>query len=224
MSRCNSGPTRRTDSSVRVYDDTPALGIPTVAPRHPGGALVTDVASAGRGLSRRRIDQVLGGAPAKRALLRAGGPIAKGVRRHAGCRDRRRQRHRPATAMAFAGQGAQVVVSDIDGAAAAETAAAITDAGAGPSLCGRRGRRRRRRALRGPGSSAIHGFPDIVVNNAGIRIAGPFLDTPADQFDRVLDVNLGGVVNCRRAFARRLVARGPAGMSSTSRRWRPTPR
>jgi NAD(P)-dependent dehydrogenase (short-subunit alcohol dehydrogenase family) len=53
--------------------------------------------------------------------------------------------------------------------------------------------------------------PDIVVNNAGIGQAGAFLDTPAGQWDRVLDVNLGGVVNGCRSFAERLVERGIGG-------------
>src|SRR5947209_10514984 len=59
--------------------------------------------------------------------------------------------------------------------------------------------------------SAAHGVPDIVVNNAGIGHAGGFLDTPAGEFDRVLDINLGGVVNGCRAFGRRLVERGTGG-------------
>ena len=50
-----------------------------------------------------------------------------------------------------------------------------------------------------------------MVNNAGIGQAGNFLDTPAEQFDRVLDVNLGGVVNGCRAFGRRLAERGTGG-------------
>ena len=54
-------------------------------------------------------------------------------------------------------------------------------------------------------------MPDIVVNNAGVGQAGVFLDTPAEQFDRVLDINLGGVVNGCRAFGRRLVERGTGG-------------
>ena len=58
---------------------------------------------------------------------------------------------------------------------------------------------------------AEHGVPDIVVNNAGIGQAGEFLDTPADQWERVLDVNLGGVVNGCRAFGKRLVERGTGG-------------
>ena len=58
---------------------------------------------------------------------------------------------------------------------------------------------------------ADHGVPDVIVNNAGIGVAGAFLDIPAEEFDRVLDVNLGGVVNGCRAFARRLVERGTGG-------------
>ena len=54
-------------------------------------------------------------------------------------------------------------------------------------------------------------MPDIVVNNAGIGQAGSFLDTPAQEWDRVLDVNLGGVVNGCRSFAQRMVDRGPGG-------------
>lgn len=116
-----------------------------------------------------------------------------------------------ATAMAFAAEGAEVVVSDIDGSAAAETATAINDAGglAHPYVVdvADAGAVERYAAQ----VCAEHGVPDIVVNNAGIGVAGPFLDTPAEEFDRVLDVNLGGVVNCCRAFAGRLVARGTGG-------------
>jgi len=115
------------------------------------------------------------------------------------------------TAFAFAREGAEVVVSDIDEAAVKETAAEIaarggvahayvldvSDADAVEAFAER--------------VTAEHGLPDIVVNNAGIGHAGRFLDTPAEQFDRVLDVNLGGVVNGCRSFARRLVERGTGG-------------
>ncbi|EUA31075.1 short chain dehydrogenase family protein [Mycobacterium xenopi 3993] len=66
---------------------------------------------------------------------------------------------------------------------------------------------------------AEHGVPDIVVNNAGIGQAGRFLDTPPEQFDRVLDVNFGGVVNGCRAFARGWSRAAPADTSSMSPRW-----
>jgi NAD(P)-dependent dehydrogenase (short-subunit alcohol dehydrogenase family) len=115
------------------------------------------------------------------------------------------------TAFAFAREGAEVVVSDIDEAAVKDTAAQIaswggvahsyvldvSDAEAVEAFAAR--------------VSAEHGVPDIVVNNAGIGHAGNFLDTPAEQFDRVLDVNLGGVVNGCRSFGRRLVERGTGG-------------
>jgi len=116
-----------------------------------------------------------------------------------------------ATAMAFAAEGAEVVVSDIDGAAAAETAAAINDAGgqAHPYVVDVADADAVERYA--DQICSEHGVPDIVVNNAGIGVAGSFLDTPAEEFDRVLDVNLGGVVNCCRAFARRLVERGTGG-------------
>jgi NAD(P)-dependent dehydrogenase (short-subunit alcohol dehydrogenase family)/pimeloyl-ACP methyl ester carboxylesterase len=115
------------------------------------------------------------------------------------------------TAFAFAREGAELVVSDIDEATVKETAAEITarggvahayvldvsDAEAVEAFAER--------------VSAEHGVPDIVVNNAGIGHAGGFLDTPAEEFDRVQDINLGGVVNGCRSFGRRLVERGTGG-------------
>ena len=115
------------------------------------------------------------------------------------------------TAFAFAREGAELVISDIDEATVKETAAEIaarggvahayvldvSDAEAVEAFAER--------------VSAEHGVPDIVVNNAGIGQAGGFLDTPAEEFDRVLDINLGGVVNGCRSFGRRLVERGTGG-------------
>ncbi|MGI9126053.1 MAG: SDR family oxidoreductase, partial [Mycobacterium sp.] len=154
----------------------------------------------------------LGGGPASRSLLRAqvGRPrkpfgdnlvVVTGAGSGIG----------RATAEAFAAQGAEVVVSDIDEGAAADTAARIRESGGTAHTY----------ALDVADAQAVeafadrvcaqHGVPDIVVNNAGIGVAGSFLDTPAQDFDRVLDVNLGGVVNGCRAFARRLVERGTGG-------------
>lgn len=115
------------------------------------------------------------------------------------------------TAVAFAREGAEVVVSDVDEASVKETAARITGHGgiAHPYVLDVSDADAVERFA--DEVSATHGVPDIVVNNAGIGAAGSFLDTPAEQFDRVLDVNLGGVVNGCRAFARRLVERGTGG-------------
>ena len=115
------------------------------------------------------------------------------------------------TALAFAREGAELVVSDINEADVKDTAGQIAARGGvahaytvdvadadaverfADDVC------------------AAHGVPDIVVNNAGIGQAGAFLDTPPAQWDRVLDINLGGVVNGCRAFAKRLVERGTGG-------------
>jgi NAD(P)-dependent dehydrogenase (short-subunit alcohol dehydrogenase family)/pimeloyl-ACP methyl ester carboxylesterase len=154
----------------------------------------------------------LGGAPPSRALLRAqvGRPrkafgdmlvavtgAGSGIGR--------------ATAMAFAAQGAEVILSDIDRTGLEQTASQIGAGGgvAHPYLVDVADAQAVERFA--DQVCAEHGVPDILVNNAGIGVAGAFLDTPAEQFDRVLDVNLGGVVNGCRAFARRLVERGTGG-------------
>jgi NAD(P)-dependent dehydrogenase (short-subunit alcohol dehydrogenase family) len=56
-----------------------------------------------------------------------------------------------------------------------------------------------------------HGVMDIVVNNAGIGVAGPFLDTPGDAWRDVIGVNLLGVVTGCRVFGARMKARGMGG-------------
>ncbi len=116
-----------------------------------------------------------------------------------------------ATALGFAALGAELVVSDIDEASAKSTANEIVSRGGLAHAYG----------LDVSDAEAVesfveqvcstHGVPDVVVNNAGIGHGGKFLDTPADQYDRVLDVNFGGVVNCCRSFARRLIERGTGG-------------
>jgi NAD(P)-dependent dehydrogenase (short-subunit alcohol dehydrogenase family)/pimeloyl-ACP methyl ester carboxylesterase len=115
------------------------------------------------------------------------------------------------TALAFAREGAELVVSDIDEASLKETVAQIGARGgvAYPYLLDVSDAEAVERFA--DEVCAAHGVPDIVVNNAGIGVAGAFLDTPAEQFDKVLDVNLGGVVNGCRSFARRLVERGTGG-------------
>jgi NAD(P)-dependent dehydrogenase (short-subunit alcohol dehydrogenase family)/pimeloyl-ACP methyl ester carboxylesterase len=115
------------------------------------------------------------------------------------------------TALAFARDGAELVVSDIDEVGLKETVARISAHGglAYPYLLDVADAEAVERFA--DEVCADHGVPDIVVNNAGIGAAGAFLDTPSEQFDRVLDVNLGGVVNGCRSFARRLVERGTGG-------------
>ncbi len=115
------------------------------------------------------------------------------------------------TALAFAREGAELIVSDIDEATVKESAALIVERGgiAHPYVLDVSDADAVERFAQQV--CAEHGVPDIVVNNAGVGQAGEFLNTPANQWERVLDINLGGVVNGCRAFGRRLVERGTGG-------------
>lgn len=53
--------------------------------------------------------------------------------------------------------------------------------------------------------------PDIVINNAGIGMAGPFLDTAHQDWEKILGVNLWSVINGSRLFARQMVDNAVAG-------------
>lgn len=55
------------------------------------------------------------------------------------------------------------------------------------------------------------GAPDIVVNNAGIGVAGSFFDTSDADWERVLRVNLWGVIHGSRLFGRQMIAAGRRG-------------
>ncbi|WP_308199279.1 SDR family NAD(P)-dependent oxidoreductase [Saccharothrix sp. S26] len=108
-----------------------------------------------------------------------------------------------ATATAFARDGAEVVVLDVDEDRARQVAEAVgghayrvdvADAAAVAAVAEEVLRR--------------HGVPDVVMANAGIGLAGSFLRTSQDDWRRVVDVNLWGVVHVLRAFAPGMAARG----------------
>jgi NAD(P)-dependent dehydrogenase (short-subunit alcohol dehydrogenase family) len=116
-----------------------------------------------------------------------------------------------ATALAFAQAGSKVLVVDIDEAAARATAALIAEKGAETAV------------FSADVSSVTameeldrrvfteHGVMDVAVNNAGIAVAGSFLDTTVDDWQRLLGVNVWGVIHGCRLFARRMVDRGRGG-------------
>ncbi|MFG2001270.1 SDR family oxidoreductase [Spirillospora sp. NPDC048911] len=113
-----------------------------------------------------------------------------------------------ATALAFAEKGADVVAADLDPATARRTAELIGPRGhavqvdvADPV------------AMEDFAKSVLHehGVPDVVVNNAGIGMAGAFLDHSVEDWRRVLDVNLWGVVHGSRLFGARMAEQGQGG-------------
>ncbi|MEC3979570.1 SDR family oxidoreductase [Amycolatopsis sp. H20-H5] len=116
-----------------------------------------------------------------------------------------------ATALAFAGEGADLVITDINPSAAADTAKLLRDKGAGVGEY----------TVDSSDAAAVnafaeqvkaeHGVPDIVINNAGIGMSGPFLDTSVEDWERVIDINLWGVIHGCRAFAPMMAERSEGG-------------
>jgi len=116
-----------------------------------------------------------------------------------------------ATALAFADAGARVLAVDVDAAAAERTAElARLCGGRASALCADVADSATMETLDRT-VAAEHGVVDVLVNNAGIGVAGSFLDTGVDEWRRVLDVNLLGVVHGCRLVARRMVDRGEGG-------------
>jgi short-subunit dehydrogenase/pimeloyl-ACP methyl ester carboxylesterase len=56
-----------------------------------------------------------------------------------------------------------------------------------------------------------HGVVDILINNAGIGMAGRFLETSAANWANIMGVNVGGVISGSRAFGAQMVDRGEGG-------------
>lgn len=121
-----------------------------------------------------------------------------------------------ATARLFAGEGAHVVVADIDGAAA-ERAVAGIDADGGQAT-----------AARGDVSVADDceaitgrvvaelGRIDVLFNNAGIPGVGDVMETDPDLFDRVMRVNVRGVFLMSRAVVPHMVERRSGSIINSS--------
>lgn len=116
-----------------------------------------------------------------------------------------------ATALRFAKPGAHVVVSDIDLDAAAATTAMIRGHGNSASAMRLDVTDPRVWETFARDVLADHGYADVLVNNAGILVAGSFLDLSPADWDRQLGVNLLGVVNGCRAFGAQMVERGEGG-------------
>ncbi|WP_326811177.1 SDR family oxidoreductase [Streptomyces scopuliridis] len=117
-----------------------------------------------------------------------------------------------ATAFAFAEAGARIVAVDRDAEGAARTAElarliGAPDAWAEPADVGD-GQAMERLAER---VATEYGIVDVLVNNAGIGLSGAFLDTTAEDWKKVLDVNLWGVIHGCRLFGKQMAERGQGG-------------
>ncbi|MGB1561968.1 MAG: SDR family oxidoreductase [Sinimarinibacterium flocculans] len=115
------------------------------------------------------------------------------------------------TVLAFAEAGADTIAVDIDRAAAERTAELaglldtysvayaldVGDAGSMEALATEIGEQ--------------YGAADVIVNNAGIGMSGPVLDTSTADWKKILDVNLWGVIHGSRLFAQQMIDAGTRG-------------
>ncbi|MEU1051604.1 SDR family oxidoreductase [Streptomyces sp. NPDC005876] len=117
-----------------------------------------------------------------------------------------------ATARAFAEAGARVVAVDRDGEAAARTAELARSSGA-PAAWAETTDVSDEQAMEKLAEkvAAEYGVVDVLVNNAGIGLSGSFFDTTPEDWKKVLDVNLWGVIHGCRLFGGRMAERGQGG-------------
>ncbi|OKK18210.1 short-chain dehydrogenase [Streptomyces sp. CB00455] len=117
-----------------------------------------------------------------------------------------------ATASAFAEAGARVVAVDRDAEGAARTAdmARLVGAPEAWSECADVSDEQAMEKLAARVASE-YGVVDVLVNNAGIGLSGAFLDTSTEDWKKVLDVNLWGVIHGCRIFGRQMAERGQGG-------------
>ena len=114
-----------------------------------------------------------------------------------------------ALAEALAGRGCDLALADVNAAGMGEKAARAR----------RQGVRVSEHRLDVADSDAVGAFADVVlaehgrasvlINNAGVSLGGTFEQVPAEDFDWLLSINLGGVVRMTRAFLP-LLRREPA--------------
>ena len=116
-----------------------------------------------------------------------------------------------ATALEFAENGAEVIATDVNQQAAERTAQLASTLGprasAYPLDVSDRGAMEKFAVV----LRENHGVPDIVINNAGIGVAGPFFDTTVADWERVIDVNLWGVIHGCQVLGGLLVDGGAGG-------------
>ena len=117
-----------------------------------------------------------------------------------------------ATAFAFAEAGARVVAVDRDAEAAARTAELSRLVGA-PEAWAETADVSDEHAMEKLAERVAteYGVVDVLVNNAGIGLSGSFFDTSPEDWKKVLDVNLWGVIHGCRLFGKQMAERGQGG-------------
>jgi NAD(P)-dependent dehydrogenase (short-subunit alcohol dehydrogenase family) len=113
-----------------------------------------------------------------------------------------------ATSLECAKAGATVVAVDIDGDAARATADSCARLGAASAAYTCDVADYAAVVALAEQIESEQGPVDVLVNNAGVGVAGPFLDNSIEDWEWLRSVNIDGVVHCAHAFGRPMVDRG----------------
>ncbi|MDI3289696.1 SDR family NAD(P)-dependent oxidoreductase [Polyangium sp. 15x6] len=116
-----------------------------------------------------------------------------------------------ATALAFAKEGADLVLCDVNEATLDEAAAAVR--AQGRSVLARKVDVSSAAAMQSFADEVHAAFPavDVLVNNAGVAITGGLRDTTLDDWNWVMGINVMGVVHGCHFFVPRMIDRGRGG-------------
>jgi 2-hydroxycyclohexanecarboxyl-CoA dehydrogenase len=111
----------------------------------------------------------------------------------------------------LAAEGAHVVVSDIDADTAQATAAELGGTAAVADVTSLESVRAMTEQV-----VAAHGRVDILVNNAGWDLAGPFLESDPGVWDKIMRINLYGVLNTTYTVVPHMVEAGTGAVVNVS--------
>lgn len=113
-----------------------------------------------------------------------------------------------AFAKAYAREGARVAIADIDIARAREAAAGLGEAAIAVEMDVTD-----QVSIDGAVAEIVSklGQIDILINNAAIFTAAPIVEIDRADFDRVMEINVGGTLFTLQAVARHMIERGQGG-------------
>jgi NAD(P)-dependent dehydrogenase (short-subunit alcohol dehydrogenase family) len=119
-------------------------------------------------------------------------------------------------ALALSKRGTRVAVSDLDGDRAEHVAAEI--AAAGGTAIARRCDVSQLNDLEGVRDACVEAFGgvDVVMNNVGVLAVGPPEQIPLAEWQRIIDINLMGVIRSNAVFLPMLLAQGRGHIVNTA--------
>jgi 2-hydroxycyclohexanecarboxyl-CoA dehydrogenase len=121
-----------------------------------------------------------------------------------------------AIALRLADEGAKVALADIQFDAAERAAAEIRSGGGAATAVALDVTRLDNAIAAADRVERELGPIDILVNNAGWDVLMPFVETTPDLWDKVIAINFRGMLNCCKAVAPRMQARGAGKIISIS--------